>query len=380
MPEKNFKIAVVAGEASSDLLGASLINNLYQLDPSVEVIAVGGRKMASTAADLVQDNEVFSVMGLAEVLKDLPHLLRVKKQIVNKIVAFKPNVFIGIDSPDLNFSIAKSMKKHQISVIHYVSPSVWAWRPNRVFKMQKFIDYLLTLFPFEADIYKPTSITAEFVGHPLAQEIPVKIDKNAAKKNINSQKEKILAILPGSRNREIKTLMPVFAATIKKMNLSDKWGVFSSNVSAEKINQVNSIAAVYELEIEWVDDATDLLKAADFALLGSGTVALEAMLCKTPMVVAYQIASLTWLIVNTFKMMQLPYYSLPNVLYGDFLVPELMQKDLTVDRLTQACVEIINSSDQAELLKAFEQIHSSLLPEKTDLAAHKVMKFLKSTC
>jgi len=176
MPEKHFKVAVVAGEASSDMLGASLIDELYRLSSSIQVIAVGGKKMTSTPAELIQDNEVFSVMGLAEVLKDLPQLLKIKKQIVKKIVAFKPDVFIGIDSPDLNFSISKSMKKHQISVIHYVSPSVWAWRPKRVFKMQRFIDYLLTLFPFETDIYKSTSIAADFVGHPLAQKIPVKID------------------------------------------------------------------------------------------------------------------------------------------------------------------------------------------------------------
>jgi len=164
------------------------------------------------------------------------------------------------------------------------------------------------------------------------------------------------------------------------MNLGDEWKIFSSNVSAEKINQVNSLAATHKLQIEWVDDATDLLKAADFALLGSGTVALEAMLCKTPMVVAYQIASLTWWIVNTFKMMQLPYYSLPNVLYGDFLVPELMQNDLTVDRLTQVCIDTIHNPDQVELLDVFEQIHLTLLPNETERAAHKVMDFLKSTC
>jgi lipid-A-disaccharide synthase len=380
MSHRPLKIAVVAGEASSDLLGASLIDDLYALNPAVQIIAVGGAKIKASAAEVIQDNEVFSVMGLTEVLKDLPRLLKIKKTIVEKIVAFNPDVFIGIDSPDLNFSIAKNLKKHRIPVIHYVSPSVWAWRPKRIFKMQKFIDLLLTLFPFEVEIYQATSIQAAFVGHPLAQKIPLQVDKQAAKQQIKATAKKVLALLPGSRNREIKSLMPVFAATLKQMELTDEWQIFSSNVNDEKIALVNSIAAEHQLSIQWVDDATDLLQAADFALLGSGTVALESMLCKTPMVVAYQISSITWWIVNTFKMMQLPYYSLPNVLYGDFLVPEVMQKDLTVEHLSQACTDVINNPNQTELSASFNQIHQTLLPEKPDQAAHLVLDFVASRC
>ncbi len=381
MSLKPFKIAMVAGEASSDMLGATLIEDLYGLNSSLKIIAVGGKKMSLTAAEMIQDNEVFSVMGLTEVLKDLPKLLKIKKQIVKKIVAFKPDVFIGVDSPDLNFSIAKSLKKYHIPVVHYVSPSVWAWRPKRIFKMQKFIDYLLTLFPFENDIYKPTSIQAEFVGHPLAQKIPVEINKGESKKRLNINDKKVLALLPGSRNREIRTLMPIFATALKQMNLDDnEWQIISSNVSSEKINQVSSIAAENKLKIKWVDNATELLKAADFALLGSGTVALEAMLCKTPMVVAYKISAMTWWTVNTFKMMQLPYYSLPNVLYGDFLVPELMQNNLTVERLVEVCTDVIKNPDQAKLLSTFEQIHQTLLPSEPNQAAHKVLEFIDSKC
>lgn len=381
MSLKPFKIAMVAGEASSDMLGATLIEDLYGLNSSLKIIAVGGKKMSLTAAEMIQDNEVFSVMGLTEVLKDLPKLLKIKKQIVKKIVAFKPDVFIGVDSPDLNFSIAKSLKKYHIPVVHYVSPSVWAWRPKRIFKMQKFIDYLLTLFPFENDIYKPTSIQAEFVGHPLAQKIPVEINKGESKKRLNINDKKVLALLPGSRNREIRTLMPIFATALKQMNLDDnEWQIISSNVSSKKINQVSSIAAENKLKIKWVDNATELLKAADFALLGSGTVALEAMLCKTPMVVAYKISAMTWWTVNTFKMMQLPYYSLPNVLYGDFLVPELMQNNLTVERLVEVCTDVIKNPNQTKLLSTFKQIHQTLLPSEPNQAAHKVLEFIDSKC
>ncbi len=221
MPDKPYKVAVVAGEASSDLLAASLLNDLYQLRPELDVIAVGGKKIASTHAQIIQDNEVFSVMGLSEVVKDLPKLMKAKNQVVEKIIAFEPDVFIGVDSPDLNFSIAKRMKKHNIPVIHYVSPSVWAWRPKRIYKMQKFIDSLFTVFPFESEIYKKTTINAQFVGHPLAQKIPLEIDKITAKRDIGVDSKKLLAVLPGSRKREIKTLVPLFAETINKMNLDD---------------------------------------------------------------------------------------------------------------------------------------------------------------
>lgn len=379
MKQQPFKIALVAGEASSDLIGANLIKDLLVLKPTSQIMAVGGEKIRATGVSIIQDNEAFSVMGLVEVLKDLPRLLKLKKQIVKDIIAFKPDVFIGVDSPDLNFSIAKSLKKHDIPVVHYVSPSVWAWRPKRIYKMEKFIDCLLTLFPFEEKIYGETRITAKFVGHPLASQIPVTIDKTIAKQKVRPVKDKILAILPGSRNREIKQLMPVFCQTIQALGLSDEWCVMSSNVSKAKTELAQDIASEYGVTFQWVDDTTELLSAADFALLGSGTVALEAMLCKTPMVVAYQISAVTWFIVKTFNMMKLPYYSLPNVLYGGFLVPEVMQKQLTVTNLAHACKQVMTQS-QDELLQTFASIHHSLLPKVDNQAASAVLDFLEERC
>jgi len=377
MSNRAYKIALVAGEASSDMIGADLIKDLFALSPGVEIIAVGGAKIKQTQATVILDNEAFSVMGLVEVLKDLPQLLKLKKSIVKRILAFKPDVFIGVDSPDLNFSVAKNMKKANIPVVHYVSPSVWAWRPKRIYKMASFIDCLLTLFPFEVSIYKKTSIKAEFVGHPLAKKIPVVIDKALAKKQIGvNDNKKILALLPGSRDREIKSLMPIFADTVKQLHLSNQWQIMSSNVSENKKALVDLIAAEHQLKINWVDSASDLLQAADFALLGSGTVALEALLCKTPMVVAYQISQITWLIVKTFKLMQLPYYSLPNVLYQGFLVPEVMQKDLNVVNLVNTCQKMLTDDDCSRLIKAFTEIHLSLLTGNSNQAALSVLKFL----
>ncbi len=382
MSGRPYKVALVAGEASSDMIGAKLIQDLLALDESIEIIAVGGAQIKAQPVIMLQDNEVFSVMGLVEVLKDLPHILKKKKQIVANILSFEPDLFIGVDSPDLNFSIAKSMRKHGIPVCHYVSPSVWAWRPKRVHKMARFIDSLLTLFPFEAACYQDTDIKPYFVGHPLATGIPVEVDKAAAKQRLGVSDKRILAVLPGSRNREIKTLMPLFTAALQQLQLDDNWQVMSSNVSTEKVAAIQAVADAAGLQLSWVDETAELLQAADFALLGSGTVALEAMLSKTPMVVAYQISQLTWTIVKTFDMMQLPYYSLPNVLYGDFLVPEVMQKDLTVSYLSEQCQAVIdlNEAERAHLLSAFKSIHLRLLPEHADQAARTVLDLLEAAC
>jgi len=373
-------IAVVAGEASSDLIGADLIRDLQRLNPGCQFVAVGGRHIKATGAELIQDNEVFSVMGLAEVLKDLPRLLKTKKQVVRTILSSKPDLFIGVDSPDLNFSIAKAMKKHGVPVIHYVSPSVWAWRRGRVHKMARFIDGLLTLFPFEVECYSGTGIDARFVGHPLAKQIPLQVDKQRSRAQLGLSDKKILALLPGSRNREIKELTPVFAETVRKLNTSDEWQVVSSNVSEAKQKQVAKLAAEQQLELNFVDDTSALLQAADFALLGSGTVALEALLSKTPMVVAYRISPITWWLVKTFRMMQLPYYSLPNVLAGDFLVPEVMQNDLTTDNLLTACREVINDPQAEQRMMQFHHIHQSLLTAQPDQAARAVLNLAESLC
>jgi lipid-A-disaccharide synthase len=374
------KIAVVAGEASSDLIGADLLRDLKKLNPEIECVAVGGQHIRATGVTLIQDNEVFSVMGLAEVLKDLPHLLKVKKQVVRDILAFNPDLFIGVDSPDLNFAIAKSMKQQGIPVLHYVSPSVWAWRPGRVKKMARFIDGLLTLFPFEVDCYRDSGIDARFVGHPLAKQIPLQVDQQAAKQQLGLSGQKVLALLPGSRNREIRELTPVFAETIRRLNQTGQWQVASSNVSSEKQQKVAELAAAQGLEVTFVDDTSQLLQAADFALLGSGTVALEAMLAKTPMVVAYRIAKLTWWLVKTFRMMRLPYYSLPNVLSGGFLVPEVMQNELNADNLLKACEQVIHDPNQDQLMATFQRIHQSLLTEHPDQAARAVLDMAEGLC
>ncbi|MCF6289306.1 MAG: lipid-A-disaccharide synthase [Proteobacteria bacterium] len=379
MEKNKIKIAIIAGEDSGDLLGAHLLDDLRQLNPNIEFIGVGGSKMLASGLQLISSNKEFAIMGISEVFKKLPKLLKLRKYITQQIIAAKPDLFIGIDAPDLNFPIEKKLKKHGIKIIHYVSPSIWAWREKRAIWISQLTDLVLTLFPFEPQYYEKAGGQAQFVGHPLAQTIALEVDKLQAKLALSLAVDKpVLAILPGSRNNELVAHTDIFIKTAKKLSLENAdLQIISANTSQGKIKFIQNCAADNDLEIQIFTDATTVLKAANSSLLASGTVALEAMLCKTPMVVGYKISPITYTIVTTFNMMLLPYYSLPNVLYGDFLVPEVLQKDMTVANLYQQLKNISDATKQIQLQKEFTKLHKSLLnPHKN--AAQAVFDFLQS--
>ncbi len=384
MPTRVFRIAVVSGEASGDLLGAALIAQLHNLGVAMQVRAVGGAHLAECAdVELIADNEVFAVMGLAEVVKHLPRLLRERKRVTQKLLDWRPHVFIGVDAPDLNFGIEKIMRRHGVPVVHYVSPSVWAWRPGRVLKMARHIDLMLTLFPFEPAIYQG-HIEARFVGHPSALSLPRGADKQTARKRLQLPDDApIVALLPGSRGSEIKHMTPVFAQALRQMQ-AQRGGdalILTRNVSAEKTRRVIDLAAAQGLKVQPCSgDAQALLQAADVALLASGTVALEAMLCGTPMVVAHRISRITWAIIKTFKMMQLPYYSLPNVLHGGFLVPELMQQRMTAKNICAALLPLFDPRRREALQGEFDRLHESILPPTENAAGQAVLDFMEARC
>ena len=378
MNKSKLKIALVAGEDSGDLLGMYLINDLKKMNSRIEFIGVGGDKMQRAGMQLICSNKEFAIMGIAEAIKKLPLLLKLRKQIMQDIINAKPDLFIGIDAPDLNFPIEKKLKKLNISLIHYVSPSIWAWRPKRAIWISKLTDLVLTLFPFEPEYYIRAGGQASFVGHPLAQTIDVVIDKKQSKKDIGlSVSKTVLAILPGSRTNELIKHTDIFIKTALKLKKQNPdLQIISANTNRGKIKYIQECANRNNLQITIYNDATKILKAADLALLASGTVALEAMLCKTPMVVGYQISPVTYGIVKTFNMMQLPYYSLPNVLYGGFLVPEILQKDMTVDNLFDALKKLTDTNKQQSLLSEFTRLHQDLLSPDNS-AAQAVIDFLK---
>ncbi len=370
-------IAIIAGEDSGDLLGADLIMGLRELNPQLEFIGVGGDKMVKAGFNLICSNKEFAIMGISEVIKKLPKLLKLRKNIVTKISASEPDLFIGIDAPDLNFPIEKKLKKQGIKIIHYVSPSIWAWRPKRAVKISKLTDLVMTLFPFEPQYYQKQGGNAVFVGHPLAQNISLKIDKKQAKEQLKlDSSNPVLALLPGSRTNELKAHTEIFIQTALQLKKQEaKLQIISANTNQQKRDYILTIAKENNLDILMFDDATQVLKAANLALLASGTVALEAMLCKTPMVVGYKISPITYGIVKTFNMMLLPYYSLPNVIKGDFIVAEVLQKDMTVTNLTQEMTLLFDEEKQNQLIKEFTQLHKSLLNPNNN-AAKVVMEFL----
>ena len=378
MSDKKLKIALIAGEDSGDLLGADLIQNIRKLNTNIEFIGVGGDKMVAEGLQLITSNQEFAIMGIAEVLKKLPKLLWLRKQIVEQIIEEKPDLFIGIDAPDLNFPIEKKLKKHDIKIIHYVSPSIWAWRPKRAIKISQITDLVLTLFPFEPKYYTKVGGQAQFVGHPLAQSIPLKIDKQAAKNDLGLDSNKpVLALLPGSRSNELKAHTDIFIKTALKLKSDNPdLQIISANTNNAKRQFIQEVANRNNLEINILKDATTVLKAANMTLLASGTVALEAMLCKTPMVVGYKISPVTLWIVKTFKMLLLPYYSLPNILYGDFLVPEILQDKMTVENLYQAVNDLLHPNKLCQTEKEFTRLHQDLLSPDTN-AASAVLEFLK---
>ena len=381
MSRRPLKIAIVTGEASGDLLAAELLLSLKALGCHHQAIAVGGKRVRDAGAEIIQDNDAFAVMGLVEVLQDLPRLLRLKKQIVRDILDFQPDVFIGVDAPDLNFPIAKQLKRHGLRTVHYVSPSVWAWRPKRVFKMAGFLDRVLTLFPFEPPLYEKAQLKAVFCGHPTANQLPLRVDKQAAKLALGLDPDKpVLAVLPGSRNREIKHMTPIFAEAIKRLEQPlQNWQVMTANVTEEKCQAAMQVFAEAGIDCQSTDSALNLLKAADATLLASGTVALEAMLCKTPMLVSYKISPITAFIVKSLRMMQLPYYSLPNVIHGDFLVPELMQKDANPEAISQALGALIADDSQA-LIARFTELHEQIRAPREHIAASAVLELLEAAC
>ncbi len=370
-------IAIIAGEDSGDLLGAELIKNTLKINSSIQFIGVGGDKMVEAGLNLISSNKEFSIMGIAEIFKKLPKLLKLRKYIVKEISAAKPDVFIGIDAPDLNFPIEKKLKKQGVKIIHYVSPSIWAWRPKRAVKISRLTDLVMTLFPFEPQYYEKYGGKAIFVGHPLAENISLDIDKEKAKKVLALENKKpVLAVLPGSRNNELKAHTQIFIKTAKQLKQTNpELQIISANTTQEKRNFILKVAKDNDLKIDMFDDATQVLKAANLALLASGTVALEAMLCKTPMVVGYKISPITYGIVKTFNMMLLPYYCLPNVIKGDFMVAEVLQKDMTVENLCKELIPLLGKEKQNQLTKEFTELHQSLLnPNKN--ASQVVVDFL----
>jgi lipid-A-disaccharide synthase len=377
------RIALVAGEASGDLLGAGLIERLRARYPGATFAGVGGPQMQAAGFEAWHDCGELAVMGLAEVLRHLPRLLRLRRGLRARLLAWRPDVFVGIDAPDFNLGLERRLKQAGIRTVHYVSPSVWAWREGRAAKIGRSADRVLCLFPMEPPIYARHGVEARFVGHPLADALPLQPDRAAARDALGlPQDVPVLAVLPGSRLGEIARLGPVFlegasrvAAEVPGLHVVVPAANAACRGALEPLLSDSRFPIPRSRLLD--QQAHECMTAADVVLLASGTATLEALLAKRAMVVGYRIAALTYAIVRGFGMMKTDQYSLPNALAGERLVPELMQADCTADKLaTEVLAWLRDPARIAALQPRFEAIHRELRRDASARAAEAVAELI----
>jgi len=404
------RFALVAGETSGDLLGAGLIAALRERWPRAEFAGVGGPRMQAAGLDAWHASDELAVMGLAEVVRHLPRLLALRRDVRRRVLAFRPDAFIGIDAPDFNFGLERKLKAKGIRTVHYVSPSIWAWRAKRARTIGRSADLVLCLFPFEPEIYARHGVNAAFVGHPLADTFaldPVQAPARAALGLPNDVP--VLALLPGSRLGEVRRLsadfigaayrlreqLPdlrvivpmanaacraVFEAELRKAGVGNREsGIETRESSAEAGLSIPDSRLPIPISI--LDNhAHEAMIAADAILLASGTAALEAMLAKRPMVVAYRISPLTYRIVTGLHMLETNRYSLPNVLAGRDLVPELMQDACTPEALADALLPSLRDRRAPlPLLAEYRHLHLELRRDASRSAASAISALLEAT-
>jgi lipid-A-disaccharide synthase len=379
------RIALVAGEASGDLLGAGLVTALRERFPDAGFAGIGGDAMREAGMDTWFDASELAVMGLAEVLSHLPRLLRLRRQLRERVLAWKPDVFIGIDAPDFNLGVERWLKQRGVRTVHYVSPSVWAWREKRAEKIGRSADRVLCLFPMEPAIYARHGLDARFVGHPLADAMALEPDRNGARERLELPHDApVLALLPGSRLGEIERLGAIFleAAALVARDVPDLRVVIpaANGACRAALEQLLADARLPIPHSRLLDgDARTAMVASDVVLLASGTATLEAMLAKRPMVVAYRIAPLTHAIVKGLGLLKVDTYALPNVLAGERLVPELMQDDCTPPRLAEAVLSWWRRPDAVAALRPrFRALHADLRRGASAQAAAAVAELLEA--
>ena len=368
-------VALVAGEASGDILGAGLMQALKARHPDVRFIGIGGPRMEAQGLRSYFPLERLAVMGLVEVLGRLPELLARRKRLLKTFLDVRPDVFIGIDAPDFNLDLALKLRRNGIKTVHYVSPSVWAWRQNRVLKIRDACDLMLTLFPFEAKFYDAHQVAVRFVGHPLADAIPLVPDRAAARAELQlPQDGLVVALMPGSRGGEVGRLGPLFLAAAERLR-SMRPGIrfVVPCASPERREQLEQILAGRDLPLTLLDGQSHAaLAACNAVLIASGTATLEALLYKRPMVVAYSVAPLTFRILK--RMVKSRYVALPNLLAQRLLVPELLQDAATPDAMARLLSPLLDNGDvQTE---GFDAIHRTLRCDASSQAAGAVLELV----
>lgn len=383
------RIGIVAGEASGDLLGAGLIRALRARHPDVVFEGIAGPRMVEQGCYALYPAQKLAVMGITEVLGRLFELLRIRAHLLRYFIAHPPDVFIGIDAPDFNLALERGLKRAGIRTVHYVSPSVWAWRRYRIRNIARSVDRMLTLFPFEAAFYESDGghpVAARFVGHPLADAIAPPCGEDAVlrlqlRRAFDLPAEaQVIALLPGSRETELHCLAAPFiqaAAWCSEQRPGLRFIAPQANALTRKMFEQALAQYAPQLPVTIIDGrAQDAMRVADAVLVASGTATLEALLLRRPMVVAYRMAPLTAWIAR--RMLKVPWFSLPNLLAGTALVPEFRQEQVTAENLGQALLDWLDDTQRmSKLISAFDDIHRTLRCNADSTAAGAVLELLE---
>ncbi len=384
MTQQTKTIALVAGEASGDLLGSHLMLAIKEVMPEVRFIGIGGSKMQAAGMQVLYPMEKLSVMGYWEVLRHYREIAGIRRSLRKQLIENPPDLFIGIDAPDFNFDLELALKQRSIPTIHYVSPSIWAWRGERIHKIKRAVSHMLALFPFEVPLYEKAGVPVTYVGHPLADILPENPNRAEMREQMRIQplNAKVFALLPGSRKSEVRQLAATYIETARLILKTIPGAQFLVPLGSRETRNIFEEAIwhaeAHDLPITLLfGHAHDAMIAADGALVASGTATLEAALLKCPMVITYKLSSLTYWLAK--RKQYLPYVGLPNILSGKFVVPELLQDDATPENLAQALLNLVaNKQAVTELEERFSELHQTLKQDAAQKAAQVVLYFLKA--
>jgi lipid-A-disaccharide synthase len=375
------RIAMVAGEASGDQLAGHLMEALRRYVPQARFYGIGGPKMQAAGFDALWQSEILAVNGLYEVLRHYRELSGIRKRLARRLISDRPDVFIGIDAPEFNLGLEARLKRKGIPTVHYVSPSIWAWRGGRIKTIGESVSQILALFPFEPALYRGRGIQVSYVGHPLADQLPIVVDRVAAREKLEVPQDRLVfALLPGSRQSEVARLASTFVETAKQLDRRFAKVLFLvpliSRQSREMFERIRHTADADELPMRILfGHAQDAMAASDAVLVASGTATLEAALLKRPMVIAYKVAPISAFLFR--HMGYLPYVGLPNILAGRFVVPEFLQEDVTPDNLAQALGNLVCDKETcARLTSLFTDMHHELRQNTAERAAQAILPLL----
>lgn len=374
---------MIAGEASGDMLASSLIQTIQNKvgKDNVEFVGIGGQLMQQYGFDSWHNMETLSVMGYIEVIKSLPKILQLRHTILKQLLEYKPDVFIGVDAPDFTFYIENKLKQAGIKTVHYISPTIWAWRYERIYKIKKSTDLMLCIFPFEEAIYHKEQIQAKFVGHPMAQEIEQNIDTNFYRDKLKLAQDKtIYTVLSGSRVREVNSLAQILLDTCERIHskITNTLFIFPF-ANKTTLSMIQEFFTQHRVNFEYkliLNQTRDCLKACDFAIAKSGTVSLEAALCKKPMLICYKVNKFTaWMLKKRIK---IKYVGQPNIIMNREIVKEFLQDDANAESMSKFMIDLYyNKQQQQVMISEFENLHKILRQDASIEGVNAILELVQ---